>query len=92
MAAGDDVVDRIEQDLREIANTDPVAVNDITNARNNLSLLLNGSLSRMLAEVAAAVSVRSRQGTDVAIADVIGYFTDLLEIVEAVLREEQGLT
>jgi hypothetical protein len=92
MAVGGEVVDRIEQDLREIANTDPVAVNDITNARNNLSLLLNGSLSRMLAEVAAAVSVRSRQGTDVAIADVIGYFTDLLEIVEAVLREEQGLT
>jgi hypothetical protein len=92
MAAGDDVVDRIEQDLREIANADPVAVNDIRSAHNNLSLLLSGSLSRILPEVAQAVDVRSGLGPDAAIADVAGHLTDLLEVVRAVLREEQGST
>lgn len=89
MAAGDEVVDRIEQDLREIANADSAAVHDIRNARNNLSLLLSGSLSRILPEVAEAVSVRSGLRSDAAIADVSGYLTDLMDLVRTVLGEEQ---
>jgi hypothetical protein len=86
MAAGDDVVERIEGDIREIANVDAAALNDISNGRNNLNLLLSGSLSRMLPEVAQALCVRSGLREDAAIADVIGHLTDLEEVLEPVLR------
>ena len=46
----------------------------------------------MLPEVAEAVSVRSGLRSDAAITDVTGYLTDLMEVVRAVLREEQGST
>ncbi len=89
MAAADEVVEQIEQDLRDIANADPAAVNDIRTARNHLNLHLSGSLSRMIPEVAEAVSVHSGLRLDAAIADVTGQLTDLMDIVRAVPGDEQ---
>jgi hypothetical protein len=86
MAVGDEVVEQIERDIREIANADAAAFTHISSARNNLSLLLGGSLSRILPEATQALSIRTGLQQDAAVADMVGYLTDLQEILESVLQ------
>jgi hypothetical protein len=86
MAAGDQVVERIEQDVLEIANSDATAVNDISGARNNLGLVLRGALRRVLPEATRALTVRFGMQPDAAMADLSGHLTDLEEILGHALR------
>lgn len=85
MAAGGEVISRIEDDIRSVATSDVSAVEDIRTARNNLALVLNGTLQRILPEVAEAVSVGFGMGPEEALSDVRGHLTDFSLILREVL-------
>jgi hypothetical protein len=85
MAAGEEVVTRMEDDIREVARSNATATMDIRNARNNLGLLLGKTHQRILPEVAEAVSVRFGIGSEEALADVQGHLTDFLLILRGVV-------
>lgn len=84
MAAGEEVMARIEDDVQQVATSDTSAIEDIRTARNNLALVLNGTLQRILPEVADAVSVGFGMGPEDALSDVRGHLTDFSLILREV--------
>lgn len=86
MAAGEEVITRIEDDVREIARSDASAVHEIRTAHNNMGLVLTGALQSALPEVAEAVAVRFGIGPEAALSDVRGHLTDFWIILRDVLN------
>jgi hypothetical protein len=86
LAAGSEVVERIQSDLsaiRQSAGRRGSAGEQIRYAANTLRLAVEGNLQRELPEAARMLRERER-GTseEAAIADIRGHLTDLLEILE----------
>jgi hypothetical protein len=84
MAAGLEVVDRIESDLAAMARDrgTPSAGERIRYARNTLDLALTGALARVLPEVARMLVEREPTFTPAAAgADVTGHLTDLVDVL-----------
>ncbi|MGH7461709.1 MAG: GSU2403 family nucleotidyltransferase fold protein [Longimicrobiales bacterium] len=90
VASGNEVVARIELNIREMAASDANSAGHIRNARNNLGLVLNGALQKILPEAAQELTVRFGMTTDAAVADLRGHLTDLFEILEEVLTKDVG--
>jgi Nucleotidyltransferase len=85
MAAGEEVLTRIEDDIRHIARSDASAAEDTRTACNNMGLALNGTLQRTLPDVAEAVSVRFGVSQEEALSDVRGHLTDFWQVLRDVL-------
>jgi hypothetical protein len=81
MAAGDEVVETIEEDLRRMVGSEPSSRSDLRTARNNLALALGPAFGGAISEASEAVVERSGSSPEVAVQDVRGYLTDLLEIL-----------
>lgn len=84
MAAGPEVVERIESDLDEMTRDrdTPPAQERIRYARNTLDLALRGALSRILPEVARILVEREPAFTEeTALAEMKGHLEDLVEIL-----------
>lgn len=79
MAAGDEVVGRIEADVDDIATT--AWRKDIERASSNVYLLLNGALRRYLTEAAEILTERERLPLATAEADLEGHLRDLREVL-----------
>lgn len=86
MAAGPEVVDRIQTDLPAIrrgAGGRGSGGEQIRDAANMLRLVVEGDLQRELPEVARMLREREPGfSEDAALADIRGYLTDLLELLE----------
>ncbi len=86
MAAGPEVVSRIESDLAEMIrarDTQRSAHEKIRYARNTLDLALTGALQRILPDVATMLVERELAFTaDSALADIRGHLTDLVEVLD----------
>ncbi|HEX8692560.1 MAG TPA: GSU2403 family nucleotidyltransferase fold protein [Longimicrobium sp.] len=86
MAAGAEVVGRIESDLAEMVQareTRKLARDRIRHASNTLGLALGGAFQPLLPEVARALKEREPGFTDgAALADIRGHLADMLEILE----------
>lgn len=80
MAAGDEVAERIETDIREIAKARYAG--DVERARSNVYLLLNGGMRRYLSEAAGMLAERDRLPPVTAEADMEGHLSDLHEVLE----------
>lgn len=81
MAAGPEVVERMEQDLGEMARTRSGA-SRIRDAVNNLRMLVNGCYAADVADAAAMLREREPGFSDsAALADIRGHLTDLAEIL-----------
>lgn len=87
MAAGEEVISRIENDLRDIVRSDASAEHGLRTARNNLGLVMNGALQSALPDVAEAVSVRFGMSAEAALSDVRGHLTDFWTILRDVLND-----
>jgi hypothetical protein len=85
MAAGSEVVSRIESDLVEMTrdrDTRESAQDKIRYARNTLDLALTGALQRILPEVATMLAEREPAFTaESALADIRGHLADLVEVL-----------
>jgi hypothetical protein len=86
MKAGSEVVDRIDSDLAEMARDlsghSPVRL-QIRYAWNTLSLALDGSLRKLLPEVAKMLAEREPALTMAAAeADISGHLSDLVQLLE----------
>ncbi len=86
MAAGAEIVGQIEADLKEIVRDKrrrKTAEAQIRYARNTLRLALAGELQRELPDVAQMLREREPSFADAAaLADIRGYLTDLIEILD----------
>lgn len=89
MAAGEEVITYIEDDLRKIARSDPSAERAIRKAHSNIGLALDGALQGALAEVTEAVSVGFGLGAEAALADVRGHLGDFRMILRDALNRAQ---
>lgn len=85
MAAGPDVVARIESDLADMIrdrDSRRSAQEKIRYARNALDLALAGAMRRILPEVARMLVEREPAFTEgTALADITGHLTDLVEVL-----------
>lgn len=86
MAAGSEVVDRIESDLaqmRQYRGGRRMTQEKIRNARNMLGLALGGALQRVLPEVARMLAEREPAFTEeAALADIGGHLADLADVLD----------
>lgn len=85
MAAGAEVVDRIESDLAAIVRDQ--GKQQVRDARNTLYLAIGGAHERLLPEVARML-VEREPGfpVDAALADIRGRLTDLVEILKEISK------
>lgn len=80
-AAGEEVMRRLEDDLREMAR-DRRVVGEIRNAGNNLRLAVNGAYPGEMNEAVAALRERdATQSGSAALAEFRGRLTDLLDLL-----------
>ena len=86
MAAGPEVVDRIESDLTEMTrdrDTRPLPQTKIRHAKNTLDLALTGALRRILPETAMMLVEREPSFTQKAAqADIQGHLADLVDVLD----------
>jgi len=80
MAAGDEVVKRIEAELLDIVASGPAHA--IERARSNIYLVLHGAMRSYLAEAAVMLAERDRMDRSAAHADVEGHLVDLHEVLQ----------
>jgi hypothetical protein len=95
MAAGPEIVDRIESDLAEMIrrrDTRRRAQERIRYARNTLELALTGALRRILPEVASMLVEREPAfAHETALADIQGHLADLVDVLdESSDRDDPG--
>lgn len=85
MAAGAEVVAKIEEDLCEIVDEDHRFRQRVCHARNTLYLSIGGAYQSLLPEVARMLVEREPSlDSEAAEADVRGHLTDLVEILEEI--------
>jgi hypothetical protein len=79
MAAGEEVILRIEADLAELVKAG--CAGELKHAAANTYLLLHGAMHRYLVEAAAVLAERERMAGGTAEADMAGRLTDLHELL-----------
>jgi hypothetical protein len=79
MAAGNEVVERIETSLRDMARAG--SASDVEHARSNVYLVLNGGMRRYLSEAAGMLAERDRLSSAAAEAEMEGHLRDLYEVL-----------
>jgi hypothetical protein len=81
-AAGDEVLEQVERDLREMTR-DRAAAGEVRTAANHLRLAVNGGYPAEVAEAVAALRERDGGSPDdrVRVAEFRGILADLLDVI-----------
>lgn len=87
MAAGEEVVSTIEEDLRRVLRSDASAPSEVRAARNHLRLAGDGALQEAVFEASLAAAERLRVSPEAAAQDLQGHLADLLELLQDALAE-----